>query len=120
MTEISMKRFSVKNLDCASCAAKTENGLKRVEGVEDAVIDFASLTLHVRAKDIARIVEEVHKIEPDVEIVPKSENESTHHEETGGINFKREVSILIVATALFILQLFFEDSFHRENFQYWK
>ena len=116
MTEISTKRFSVKNLDCASCAAKIENGLKRVEGVEDAVIDFASLTLHVRAKDIARIVEEVHKIEPDVEIVPKSENASTHHEETGGINFKREISILIVATALFILQLFFEDWFHRENF----
>ena len=116
MTEISMKRFSVKNLDCASCAAKIENGLKRVEGVEDAVIDFASLTLHVRAKDIARIVEEVHKIEPDVEIVPKSENASTHHEETAGINFKRELSILIVATALFILQLFFEDWFHRENF----
>jgi Cd2+/Zn2+-exporting ATPase len=118
MTEISMKRFSVKNLDCASCAAKIENGLKKVEGVDDAVVDFASLTLHVRAKDIARIVEEVRKIEPDVEIVPKSENASTHehHEETGGINFKRELSLLIAATALFILQLFFEDWFHREFF----
>jgi len=118
MTEISMKRFSVKNLDCASCAAKIENGLKRVEGVEDAVIDIASLTLHVRARDIARIVEEVRKIEPDVEIVPKSENASTHehHEETGGINFKRELSLLIAATALFILQLFFEDWFHGEFF----
>ena len=34
MTKISMKRFSIKNLDCASCAAKIENGLKRVEGVD--------------------------------------------------------------------------------------
>jgi Cd2+/Zn2+-exporting ATPase len=73
MTEIPMKRFSVKNLDCASCAAKIENGLKKVEGVDDAVIDFASLTLHVRARDIERIVEEVRKLEPEVEIVPKSD-----------------------------------------------
>ena len=118
MTEISMKRFDVKNLDCPSCAAKIENGLKKVEGVDDAVIDFASLTLHVRARDIERIVEEVRKIEPEVEIIPKSERRSTHdqHEESGEINFKRELSILVVATTLFILQLFFEDWFHREHF----
>ena len=118
MTEISMKRFDVKNLDCASCAAKIENGLKKVEGVDDAVIDFASLTLHVRARDIERIAEEVRKIEPEVEIIPKSERRSTHdqHEESGEINFKRELSILVVATILFILQLFFEDWFHREHF----
>jgi Cd2+/Zn2+-exporting ATPase len=118
MTEISMKIFDVKNLDCASCAAKIENGLKRVEGVDDAVIDFASLTLHVRARDIDRIVEEVRKIEPEVEILPKSERGSTHEqdEESGEINFKKEFSILIVATALFTLQLFFEDWLHREHF----
>jgi Zn2+/Cd2+-exporting ATPase len=117
MTEISMKRFSIKNLDCASCAAKIENGLKRVEGVDDAVIDFASLTLHVRAKDIARIVEEVRKIEPEVEIVAKSEKTSTHDpaEEFGGIKLKKELTILIAATALFILQLFFEGWLHREH-----
>ena len=82
------------------------------------VIDFASLTLHVRAKDIARIVEEVRKIEPAVELVPKSEKTASrkHHAEFGGSKFKRELSILIVATALFILLLFFENWFHREDF----
>jgi Cd2+/Zn2+-exporting ATPase len=117
MTEISMRKLSIKNLDCASCAAKIENGLKRVEGVDDAVIDFASLTLHVRAKDIARIVEEVRKIEPEVEIVAKSEKTSTHDpaEEFGGIKLKKELTILIAATALFILQLFFEGWLHREH-----
>jgi Cd2+/Zn2+-exporting ATPase len=118
MTEMSMKRFDVKNLDCPSCAAKIENGLKKVEGVDDAVIDFASLTLHVRARDIERIVEEVRKIEPEVEIVPKSEKAFPHDqaEDFGGIKLKKELTILIAATALFILQLFFEDWFHREHF----
>ena len=61
MAEIKTERFSVKNIDCASCAAKIENGLKAVDGVNDAVLDFANLTLHVKAKDITRILEEVHK-----------------------------------------------------------
>ena len=118
MAEIRTEKFSVKNLDCASCAAKIENGLKAVAGIDDAVLDFANLTLHVRAEDIARIVEEVRKIEPGVEIVPKSEKTVSpdHHEGSGESNFTRELSILIVATSLFILLLFSENWFHREHF----
>jgi Cd2+/Zn2+-exporting ATPase len=118
MSEIKTERFYVKNLDCASCAAKIENGLKAVDGVNDAVLDFANLTLHVKAKDITRILEEVHKIEPEVELVLKSENTSQHeHDEASGrLKFKKELSILIVAAALFSLQLFFEDWFHGQPF----
>ena len=116
MPKTSTERFNVKNLDCASCAAKIEKGLRAVEGIEDAVLDFASLTLHVKARDMIKVVEEVHRIEPDVEIVPKSEKTSPHeHDEAaGGIKLKKELSILMVAVALFILQLFFEDWFHRK------
>jgi Cd2+/Zn2+-exporting ATPase len=118
MAEILTEKFGVKNLDCASCAAKIEQGLKAVDGVDNAVLDFANLTLHVRAKDIVRILEEVRKIEPDVELVPKSEMAAPegHHEELGGFIVKRELSVLIAATALFILQLFFENWFHKEPF----
>jgi len=120
MPETKTVIFNVKNIDCASCAAKIENGLKTVAGVEDAVIDFASLTLHVRAKDIARIAEEVRRIESDVEIVQKSEKAFPleHHEESGKIKFKKELSILIVAIALLMLQLFFEDWLHRKHFSF--
>jgi Cd2+/Zn2+-exporting ATPase len=118
MVDIKTEKFYVKNLDCAACAAKIETGLKAVAGIDDAVLDFASLTLHVRATDIARIVEEVRKIEPGVEIVSKSEQAVSPEppSESGEIKFKRELSILIVATALFILLLFFENWFHREDF----
>jgi len=45
MAEVKSEIFSVKNIDCPSCAAKIENGLKAVAGVNDAVFDFANLTL---------------------------------------------------------------------------
>ena len=40
------------------------------------------------------------------------------HEESVGIKLKKELSILIVATALFVLQLFFEDWLHRKHFSF--
>ena len=118
MDELKTERFNVKNLDCASCAAKIETGLNAVDGVDEAVLDFATLTLHVKTRDVTRIIAEVRKIEPDVELVTKSEKVAPHEpdEASGGIRLKRELSILFAAAALFSLQLFFEDWFHRSPF----
>ena len=118
MTEIKTEIFKVKNIDCPSCAAKIENGLNALDGVNDAVLDFASLTLHVKAQDIARIVDEVRKIEPDVELIPKSDKNTIHVHDAAseGIQLKRELSLLFVAATLFVIQLFFESWFHRHSF----
>ena len=115
MTEVKTEIFNVKNIDCPSCAAKIENGLKALDSVNDAVLDFASLTLHVKARDITRIIEEVHKIEPEVELVPKSEQTTPPEsdEALGVFKLKKELAILTVAAGLFCIQLFFEDWFHR-------
>ncbi len=116
MAQQQTEKYSVKNLDCASCAAKIENGLKAVNGVTDAVLDFASLTLHVQAKDLSQIIEEVRRIEPEVELIPKSKEAATHdhNEESVKTKLKRELAVLIVAAALLILQLVFEDWLHRQ------
>ena len=118
MTEIKPEIFDVKNIDCPSCAAKIENGLNALDGINDAVLDFASLTLHVKAKDIARIVDEVRKIEPGVELVPKSDKTTlyAHDDASRGFQLKRELSLLILAATLFVIQLFFESWLHRQSF----
>ena len=108
-------RFGVKNLDCAACAAKIERGLKKTEGVEEAVLDFASLTLHVKTSNIARVLDEVRRIEPEVELVPESELKTLRDrdEHPGEVNFGKELSLLILAFVLFVLQLFFKEWFHK-------
>ena len=118
MEEIPIQRFSVKNLDCVSCAAKIEQGLNALDGVDEAVLDFASLSLHLKTKDVARVLEEVRKLEPEIELVPKSKNKvlDEHKEEAERFKVKRELSVLIVASFLFILQIFFEDWFHNKAF----
>ena len=114
MAQLQTEKYSVKNLDCASCAAKIENGLKAVNGVNDAVLDFASLTLHVKATDISQIIEEVYKIEPEVELVPKSKKtaQHDHDQDNEKTKFKRELAFLIVAAVLFIVHLVFENFFN--------
>ena len=61
--------YRIKNIDCASCAAKIEHGLKSLDGVDDAVLDFASLTLHVKAKNLDSVIQKVKSINPDVELL---------------------------------------------------
>jgi Cd2+/Zn2+-exporting ATPase len=42
-----MRKFHIKNLDCAACAAKLEQGLKKSDSVEHAAVDFANQLLFV-------------------------------------------------------------------------
>lgn len=34
------KKFKLTNLDCANCAAKMENAIKKIDGVRDANVSF--------------------------------------------------------------------------------
>jgi Cd2+/Zn2+-exporting ATPase len=70
METVQEKKFRVSNLDCAACADKIERELQKAEGVEAAVVDFANLTLHLRAAEISKALAAVARIEPDVKIEP--------------------------------------------------
>ncbi|GAB6118569.1 heavy metal translocating P-type ATPase [Thermoanaerobacter brockii subsp. lactiethylicus] len=75
------KSFILKGLDCASCAAKIEEGVKRIEGVTYANCDFVNSKLSVEIDDsyeLEKTIKELKKlvknIEPNVEII-EYENE---------------------------------------------
>ena len=110
--------YHVKNVDCATCAAKIENSLKKIEGVDNVTFDFANLILHVKATDLNRVVEEVHRIEPDVKLVPESETDKAGDSDRQftGFKFAKELSILMLAVLLFSLELFFENWIHQQPF----
>ena len=56
MGNFTLEKFHLKNLDCASCAAKIERGLKNVNGISNATVDFANLTLYAKTDDIKRVI----------------------------------------------------------------
>ncbi|MBR2045074.1 MAG: cation transporter [Agathobacter sp.] len=47
------KKFKVENLDCAHCAAKMEEAIKKIPGVEDAAMNFMMQKLTLEISDDA-------------------------------------------------------------------
>ena len=45
------KKFQLEDLDCANCAAKLEEAVRKVDGVEDAGVNFILQKLTVTAAD---------------------------------------------------------------------
>ena len=43
------KKFKMENLDCANCAAKMEDAIKKIDGVQDAVMSFMTQKLTIEA-----------------------------------------------------------------------
>lgn len=69
------KKFKLQDLDCANCAAKTENAIKRIEGVNDASVSFMTQKMTVDAEEgrfddiMKEIVKVCAKVEPDCRIL---------------------------------------------------
>ncbi len=45
------KSYKMKNVDCANCAAKMEREIKKLEGVENAVVSFMTQRLTIEAEE---------------------------------------------------------------------
>lgn len=69
------KVFRMKDLDCASCAAKIENAISKISGVARASVSFMTQKLIIEADDdqFERIMDDAvkvcKKIEPDCVIL---------------------------------------------------
>mgnify|MGYP002611847182 FL=1 len=69
------KTFKLIDLDCANCAVKMENNIRKIDGVADATVSFMAQKMTVEADDdrfesiMDEVVKVCRKVEPDCEIV---------------------------------------------------
>ena len=69
------KSFKLVDLDCANCAQKMEDAIKKLDGVQDASVSFLSQKLTLTAEDsrfdevMKQVVKTCRRVEPDCEIV---------------------------------------------------
>jgi len=69
------KRFMIEELCCANCAAKMEDGIRNLDGVTSANINFLTQKLTLEADDdrFESILDQaetiIRKIEPDCVLV---------------------------------------------------
>ncbi len=67
------KSFKLKGLDCANCATKIEEHVKKVDGVENASVSFMTQKMTVEtSSDDEEIFKKIKKVvkreEPDVKV----------------------------------------------------
>ena len=68
------KKFKLEDLDCANCAAKMEDGIKKIDGVTSASVSFMTQKLVIEADDarfdeiMKEVVAVCAKVEPDCKI----------------------------------------------------
>ncbi|MBR2002120.1 MAG: cation transporter [Firmicutes bacterium] len=69
------KVFKMQDLDCAHCAAKMEDGINKLDGVNKATISFMTQKLTIDAEDarfdeiVKEAVKIVKSVEPDCEVL---------------------------------------------------
>ena len=69
------KKFKLQDLDCANCAAKMEEAIKKIEGVSDATVSFMTQKMKVEFAEGAdphatmeNVLSACKKVEDDCEI----------------------------------------------------
>lgn len=69
------KSYKLDEIDCANCARELEEGLAKLNGVEDVKVNFMTQKLTLQAADDAfdevfeRVVKYTADVEPDCEIL---------------------------------------------------
>lgn len=69
------KKFKLEDLDCANCAAKMEDAIKKIAGVNDANVSFMAQKMTIEAEDekfdeiMKKVVAVCAKVEPDCRIL---------------------------------------------------
>lgn len=63
-----MKKYQLKNIDCASCAVKIEEGLSKLEEVKFVNVNFANSTMIIDTNDIEKVKQKIKELEPEVEV----------------------------------------------------
>ena len=63
------KKFTLKCLECANCAAKMEKAINELDGVKEATVNFMTQKLVIEGEDekMPTIIQEAEKIVKNIE-----------------------------------------------------
>lgn len=117
ITRSPQKVLVLMGLDCAHCAGKIEQEIKKISGVKTASLDFLSKKLKLEVSnqhDLDRIIKQVdaliNRIEPGVNIIEEekidAKDEAAWHEKN-----KKELIRMGIGAVFFLLALFLSGNF---------
>lgn len=112
------KEYTLKGMDCASCATKIESAVKQLDGVSDASVNFVTSTLKVEVPDdkeaaLQNVSKVINRVEPNVKMIEEKQKHSADdgHDHDHGGDGKRQLIMLLVGAAIFVVGMVLENAF---------
>ena len=111
-----MKEYILQGLNCANCAARIEDSVRRLEGVSFASVNYFTATLRLeiadsRPGDIRKEIESiVHKHEPAVVVYEKTNSIRAESVKTNRTQIIRLIAGAVILSAGMALERFSETN----------
>lgn len=106
-----MKKYQLKNIDCASCATKIENGLSKLDHVNYVNVNFANAIMTIDTTDIEKVKQKIKELEPEVEFEEQIQKKPIVSTSELAEN-KWTIIKAVSAFLLLLLGTIFEDEIH--------
>lgn len=110
-----MKKYTLKNLDCASCAAKIEDNLTKLGEVKFVAVNFANSTMTIDTDNLEKVKARIKEIEPEV-IVEDSDKRETIVSTSELAENKWTIIKAVSGLLLLIAGMVFEEEIHNTPF----
>ena len=103
---MSTKIYMLENLGCAHCAAKMEEKIGEISGIEQVSLTFATKQLRITAEEPDKYLEEIRKIctsiESQVQVVPREIHAKVKDEKVEEKKQLGDLPVILVGAVLFI------------------
>jgi Cd2+/Zn2+-exporting ATPase len=103
-----MKKYHLKNIDCASCAAKIENGVKKLDNVKFVSVNFVHSTMTIDTDNLDEVRKRIKSLEPEVEIEANETNKKQQFKDEFWENRKAFIKA-ITGIVLLVSSMIFSD-----------
>lgn len=110
-----MRKYRLKNLECASCALKIEENLSALEEVKFVNVNFANSVMTIDTNDMEKVRSKIRNLELEVEI---EDDEKEKKLVSGGELAENKWTIIkaVVGILLLVTGLIFEDNIHNTRY----
>lgn len=117
-----MKKYQLKNIDCASCAVKIEDGLSKLKEVKYVSVNFANSSLLIDTDDIESVKKKIKDIEPEVELIEEEDKKTFSSSSIIDLslwNENKTAIVKIMLTAILLGSgLIFEKQIHNTPYRF--
>lgn len=106
-----MEKYKLKNLSCASCAAKIEGSLVKLDEVKFVSVNFATASMTIDTDNLDKVMRKITEVEPGVEI-EDAHKEVVDSAQSMVAENKWTIIKVLSGIILLLMGLLFEDELH--------